>query len=205
MSLAHTPQVSVLADLIAPSGTAVRSTARHVAVVVGGAALIGLLAQVVVPLPFTPVPLTGQTLGVLLVAAALGTSRGIASTSLYGAAGVAGVPWFAGGASGWAAVSFGYVLGFVAAAALVGWLAERSWDRSLTRSFLAMLGGSVVILGVGTTWLAVALRVDAQRAFELGFIPFLPGDLVKVLLAVAILPAAWRIARQSVRRDLDAE
>jgi biotin transport system substrate-specific component len=191
----------VLADLIAVPKTAVRSAAHTAVLVVGGAALVGLLAQVVVPLPFTPVPLTGQTFGVLLVAAALGTSRGVASTALYGVAGVAGVPWFAGGASGWAAVSFGYVLGFVAAAALVGWLAERSWDRGFATSFLAMFGGSVVILAVGTAWLAAALQVDAERAIELGFLPFVPGEFLKILLAVALLPSTWRLAGRS-RRDV---
>jgi biotin transport system substrate-specific component len=205
MSLAQTPQVSVLADLIAVPRTAARAAAHNFALVLGGAAFIGLLAQIAVPLPFTPVPLTGQTFGVVLAAAALGKGRGVGATTVYGVAGVAGVPWFAGGTSGWAAVSFGYVLGFVAAAALVGWLAQRSWDRGLVKACLAMLAGSLSILLFGTAWLGMALHVSPHKAFELGFLPFVPGDLIKVLLAVAVLPSTWWLAGHSGRHGVDAE
>lgn len=187
-------RAAVLGDL------ASTSLAGSAALVTGGAALIGLLAQVVVKLPFTPVPVTGQTLGVLLVAAALGRRRGMASTGLYGLAGVAGVPWFAGGVGGWSAVSFGYVIGFVAAAAVVGGLAERGWDRRPLRTLAAMAVADAAILTCGTVWLAGVLDLGGRRAVELGVLPFLAGDAVKIGIAAALLPGAWWLAGRVTRR-----
>ncbi len=181
---------AVLADAIP------RSAARNVLLVIGGAAFVGLSAQVAIPLPFTPVPLTGQTFAVLLTAAALGMWRGAASMSLYAVAGLAGVPWFAGGSSafkgGALVASFGYVLGFIAAAALVGWLAERGATRTALRTAGLMVLGNVVIYAIGATWLANAIGVSLQRAVELGVTPFLVGDALKVALAAGLFPLAWR-------------
>jgi biotin transport system substrate-specific component len=188
--VSYAPRRVVLGDLVSASA------AGSVALVVGGAALIGALAQVAIPLPFTPVPLTGQTLAVLLVAGALGRWRGIAATSLYGVAGIAGVPWFAGGASGWAAASFGYIIGFVAAAALIGGLAERGWDRRPVRTLAALVLADAVILACGTVWLAGALGVGAVRAIELGVAPFVLGDLVKIAFAAGLLPSAWWLVKR---------
>ena len=139
MSLA-TPAPGVIADVFG------RSAVRNAVLVVAGAAFVGLAAQVAIPLPFTPVPLTGQTFAVLLTAAALGMWRGVASMSLYAIAGLAGVPWFAEGSSafksGALTVSFGYILGFIAAAALVGWLGpERGATRTAPRTAGLMVLG----------------------------------------------------------------
>lgn len=181
---------SVLADALP------RSAARNALLVIGGAAFVGLSAQVSVPLPFTPVPLTGQTFAVLLTAAALGMWRGVASMSLYAALGLAGVPWFAGGSSafkgGALVASFGYVVGFIAAAAMVGWLAERGATRTVLRTAGLMVLGNVVIYAFGATWLSRAIGVSLQRAIELGVTPFLVGDALKVALAAGLFPLAWR-------------
>lgn len=178
----------VLADLL--PGALV----RDVLLVVGAAGLVGVLAQVSVHLSFTPVPVTGQTLGVLLAGTALGWRRGAGAMALYAVAGMAGVPWFAGGTSGAVGASFGYVLGFVACAALCGWLAERRADRSIVWSLPAMVAGEVVMYGAGVLWLALDLHVGASRAIALGLIPFLVGDACKAGLAALVLPGAWRLA-----------
>ena len=133
------PRTLVLADLL--PGTLL----RDVLLVVGGAAFVGVLAQVSIPLHFTPVPITGQTLGVLLVGTALGWRRAAASMALYAIAGVAGVPWFAGHASGYVGASFGYIVGFFFAATVCGYLAGRGADRSVVRAVPAMLVGEVII------------------------------------------------------------
>ena len=184
------PAPGVLADVYA------RSALRNAILVIGGAAFVGLAAQVSIPLPFTPVPLTGQTFAVLLTAAALGTWRGVASMLLYAAMGLAGVPWFAGGSSafkeGALVVSFGYIVGFIAAAALVGWLAERGNTRTVLRTAGLMVLGNAVIYTIGATWLASALSVPFTKALELGVQPFLLGDALKVTLAAGLFPLAWR-------------
>ena len=173
-----------------------RSAIRNVLLVLGGATFVGLAAQIAIPLPFTPVPVTGQTFAVLLTAAALGTWRGVASMLLYAALGLAGVPWFAEGSSaftnGALTVSFGYVLGFVAAAALVGWLAERGNTRTPLRTAGLMVLGNLVIYAVGSIWLARAIDVTFGKALELGVQPFLLGDAVKVVLAAGLFPLTWR-------------
>jgi biotin transport system substrate-specific component len=189
MALA-TPAPGVLADTFG------RTALRNAVLVIGGAAFVGLAAQVSIPLPWTPVPLTGQTFAVLLTAAALGTWRGVASMLLYAAMGLVGVPWFAGGSSafkdGALVVSFGYVVGFIAAAALVGWLAERGNTRTVWRTAGLMVLGNAVIYAIGATWLAAALGVPFSTALELGVQPFLLGDALKVALAAGLFPLAWR-------------
>ena len=189
MSLA-TPAPGVIADVFG------RSAVRNAVLVIAGAAFVGVAAQVAVPLPFTPVPLTGQTFAVLLTAAALGMWRGVAAMSLYAVAGVAGVPWFAGASTafkgGALVVSFGYVLGFVAAAALVGWLAQRGATRTAPRTAGLMVLGNAVIYTFGALWLAAALSIPLTNAISLGVTPFLIGDALKVALAAGLFPLAWR-------------
>src|SRR4051812_39060532 len=137
---------AVLADLL--PGELV----RDLLLVLGGAGFVGIMAQISLPLPWTPVPLTGQTLAVLCVGGALGPVRGTASLLLYAMAGVAGMPWFADGASGWGGPSFGYVLGFIVSAVVVGALAERGADPPPVKAVPAMLLGTVIIYAIGVPW-----------------------------------------------------
>ncbi|MHB8827653.1 MAG: biotin transporter BioY [Acidimicrobiales bacterium] len=181
----------VLVDTISASTTA------NVALVVGAAAFVGALAQISIHLSFTPVPVTGQTLGVLLAGAALGWRRASLSMALYVVAGVAGVPWFAGHASGAAGATFGYLLGFVAAGAVTGALAARRHDRTVARAAASMIAGEAALYAIALPWLALSLHVGLARAISLGFVPFVIGDLIKALLAGLTLPAAWRVVQRS--------
>jgi biotin transport system substrate-specific component len=189
----------VLADLL--PGALVRDTL----LVAGAAAFIGILAQISIHLSFTPVPITGQTLGVLLAGTALGWRRAGAAMALYAVAGVAGVPWFADHQSGYAGASFGYVIGFMVAAVLCGYLAERGADRSVLRSVPAMIAAEVVIYAIGLTWLAIDLHLGASATIAQGLTPFLAGDAIKAAIAAGLLPAAWWLAgnRRSKRDDTD--
>ncbi|MFE6131149.1 biotin transporter BioY, partial [Streptomyces sp. NPDC056437] len=139
---------AVLADLLPAS------RARDIALVVGGAALTGIAAQISVPVPGSPVPVSGQTFAALLVGTALGARRGFLSLALYAVVGMAGMPWFAEGASGYAMPSFGYILGMLLAATVVGGLARRGADRSVLRTAGTMAVGSVIIYAVGVPYLA---------------------------------------------------
>jgi biotin transport system substrate-specific component len=159
---------------------------------VGGAAFVGIAAQIAIPLPFTPVPLTLQTFAVLLVGASLGSLRGALSMVVYLLAGMVGVPWFAEGSSGFASASFGYILGFIVAAFIVGRLAERGASTTALRSAGLMVVGNIAIYAVGVTWLKFAIDVDWATAMSLGVVPFLIGDAVKIALAAGLLPLAWK-------------
>ena len=168
------------------------------ALVVGFALFTAVAAQVRFSLPWTPVPITGQTLAVMLAGASLGWRDGACSQLLYILLGLIGLPFFQNGTSGWSVVSGatgGYLVGFVVAAAIVGALAERGQDRRILTSIPAMLAGSAVIYLFGVPWLAHVVGVNATRAIELGMAPFVVGDLFKLLLAGALLPAAWKLAR----------
>lgn len=189
--------VRVLADLLGGSLT------RDAALVIGGAGLVGAAAQVSLPVPGSPVPITGQTFAVLLAGAALGSRRGLASMLLYLAAGTLGVPWFAGGASGFHTPTFGYLIGFVLAGALVGWLAAHGGDRRVWRTAGTMAAGSAVVYLVGVPWLAAALGVDLARAVALGLTPYLLGDALKALLAMGLLPTAWQLVGHASRRRVE--
>jgi biotin transport system substrate-specific component len=181
----------VLADLI--PGTLV----RDVLLVLGFAALTGLSAQISIRLPFTPVPVTGQTLAVLLGGMALGAPRAVLGMLAYLGIGLIGLPWFAGGAGGWAVVgsaSFGYLLGFIVAATVVGALAARGFDRGPLRVLLAMAVGNALIYLLGATWLALDLHLGVSGALFLGVTPFLLGDALKAAVAMGLLPSAWRLA-----------
>ncbi|MFC9912315.1 biotin transporter BioY [Streptomyces sp. NPDC127197] len=180
----------VLADLL-PS-----SRVRDVALVAGGAVLTGLAAQLAVPVPGSPVPVTGQTFAALLVGTALGAGRGFLSLALYALAGIAGVPWFAEGGSGAAAPSFGYVIGLLLAATAVGALARRGADRSPWRMAGAMLLGEAIIYAVGVPYLALATGMSASAAIAAGLTPFLIGDALKAALAMGVLPTAWKLVNK---------
>jgi biotin transport system substrate-specific component len=184
---------TVLADLL-PASSAARARLRDAALIAGGAGLTGLAAQLSVPVPGSPVPVTGQTFAALLVGTALGARRGFASLLLYAVAGVAGLPWFAGGSSGWSMPSFGYILGMLAASAVVGALARRGGDRTVLRMAGVMVLGSAVIYAIGVPYLAHSAHLSASRAVSLGLRPYLLGDAIKAALAMTALPAAWKLA-----------
>ena len=170
--------------------------------VVAGAALVALAAQVSLPLPFTPVPITGQTFAVVLVGASLGAARGLASPVLYVGAGILGAPVYADQTHGWETFTGptgGYLAGFILAAALTGWLAERRWDRRFSSSVAAILTGNVAVYLLGLPWLAHVLGAGLERTLEAGLYPFVVGDVLKLYLAAALLPAAWRLVRRFER------
>jgi biotin transport system substrate-specific component len=169
---------------------------RDLALVLTGTLLMAALSQVRIPLPFTPVPITGQTFGALLVGAALGARRGLASMSLYLLLGALGLPFFAGGQSGLAYLAgptLGYLLGFVVAAWSVGRLAEGGLERNLRTSLLPFLVGTLFIYICGAGWLALSMGI--QQAILLGVVPFLIGDALKIVLAALVLPATWKLAQ----------
>ncbi|ARH91234.1 MULTISPECIES: biotin transporter BioY [Streptomyces] len=182
----------VLADLL-PAATASRARVRDAALVVGGAALTGLAAQIAVPVPGSPVPVTGQTFAALLVGASLGAGRGLLSLALYALAGLAGLPWFAGATSG-AGATFGYIVGMLLAAGLVGALARRGGDRGVLRTAATMAAGTAVIYGVGVPYLALSMHMSLGQAAAVGLVPFLIGDALKAALAMGALPTAWKLA-----------
>ena len=179
----------VLADLLPASRV------RDVALVAGGAALTGLAAQISVPVPGSPVPVTGQTFAALLVGTALGARRGLSALAVYALAGLAGLPWFAGGTSGFS-VSFGYILGMLLASAAVGALAQRGADRSLWRTAGTMLLGEAIIYAVGVPYLAYAAGIPVSTAIAVGLTPFLIGDALKAALAMGLLPTAWKLVKR---------
>lgn len=184
------PRLPVLGDLL--PGTIV----RDLALVTGFAAFVGVASQFVIPLPFTPVPITGQTFAVLLGGAVVGWRRSLIAMVLYVAAGIAGMPWFPPGQAGLhilAAPVFGYLLSYPLAAAVVGRLARCGMDRTVGRTLLTMALGNLTIYAIGVPWLAVSLHVGAVRALELGMLPFIIGDTIKLLAAAAILPGTWRL------------
>ncbi len=188
---------TTLAIAVSPSGVR-QAVWYRLLLAFGGSWLVAGLAQVSIPLPFTPVPITGQTLGVLLVGASLGPGLGALSMGMYLAQGAFGLPMFAGGAAGvsvlgLASATGGYLWGFVASAAVVGFLSRRGWDRSIRSSIGAMFLGEVVLYAIGVPWLAAAIDVPLAKALELGLAPFVIGDAIKLFVAAGLLPTAWRL------------
>lgn len=187
-----------LVDAVRPDAL---SRQRDILLVVAFGTLMGALAQIAVPLPFTPVPVTGQTLGVLLIGALLGSRRGGAALLVHLAEGLAGLPVFAEGNTAWTLTRMGvptiigptagYLFAFPVAAFVVGWLAERGWDRRPLTAAGAMLVGQAVIYAGGLSWLS--FYVGVASAIPLGMAPFLPGDAVKLALAAAALPGGWQL------------
>jgi biotin transport system substrate-specific component len=185
-----------LADFLVPIqiGERIGVRVRNIALIVVGALLIYLTARIAFPVPGSPVPITGQTFGVLLVGGALGFKRGLSSVALYVLIGLVGLPWFAEGKGGLAVIlgaSGGYLIGFVIAGAVVGRLAELGWDRRILGAVIAMLIGNVLIYLVGVPWLIAVQRLDLQAGISQGVMPFLIGDAIKLALAAAAFPVAW--------------
>jgi len=200
---------ATLADATIPAfGRASSATwLRAALLVLGGAALTAASAQLVWFAPWNPaVPYTFQTAAVLLVGTALGPRLGVASMVLYLAAGAAGLGVFADGSSGLAPdgalrASIGYLGGFVLAAALVGWLAQRGWDRSPLRTVGLMILGNLVIYAVGVPVLMLIAELDAGSALRYGALDFIPWDAIKIVAAAGLLPLAWRaVGARGARR-----
>jgi biotin transport system substrate-specific component len=170
-----------------------------VLLVLAGTGFVALAAQVSFELPFTPVPITGQTFAVVLVGASLGALLGLASLGLYLFVGALGAPVYAEGEGGWAVLTGptgGYIVGFCCAAALVGWMAQRRWDRRFNSSVAAMLTGNVVIYLFGLPWLAREIGTSFEGTLEAGLYPFVVGDLLKLYLAGALLPSTWKLVER---------
>ena len=173
-----------------------KGIAIDIALVSAFALLNAGAAQISIPLPFTPVPLTLQTFAVLLTGSVLGTGRGLASLTLYVAIGSLGAPWFAGGSSGFGGVTFGYVLGFLLAGAIVGRLAERGATHSISRTILSFTAGTLAIYAVGVPWLMANTGMNISQALNAGLAPFLLGDLVKAAAAGVLLPGLWKLIQR---------
>lgn len=199
-ALAPAPRL-VLADRVFA-----RSLPLDLVLVAAGAALTAVFAQIAVPL--WPVPMTLQTLAVLLVGASLGTVRATLSMGLYALVGLAGLPVFSDYSSGVGVIlgpTGGYILGFIPAAAIVGWLSAREWDRKLAKAAATFLGGTVVVFAVGLPWLAASLGLGLEATLEGGLFPFIIGGIVKALVAAGALPLAWWGAERLERRRADAD
>lgn len=190
---AYSPRpAAVLADAI--PGT----WARDIALVIAGAMLTVLGAQISIPIPPSPVPVTGQTLAVVIAGAALGSRRGAASQLLYVLLGLF-LPVYSDGASGidviWGATG-GYLVGFVIAAGVIGRFAEMGADRKPHLAFLAFCSGQLIIFGIGVPWLKVATDQTWAWAIHNGFAIFIVGGIIKALVGAGVIPAAWRAVRR---------
>jgi biotin transport system substrate-specific component len=195
---------STLADYLVPARVSRSNTLlRDGILVVGFSIFLALCAQVSFHIPFTPVPITLQTLAVVLTGAALGSKRGGLAMLLYLAEGAAGLPVFAGGTGGFIHLigyTGGYLWSYPIAAFVTGWLCEKRLDRSFQTSVIAMLPATVIIYALGVPWLAVVLHLTLTQALLAGMVPFIPGDLLKLVIATALLPTAWAIVGK-VRAD----
>lgn len=181
------------ADIVRPQSKT-NSIIYNISLVVGGSMLMALMAQLTIRLPFSPVPVTGQTFGVLLLGALLGSGRGSAAMIAYILEGVAGLPVFAGGLAGPAVLTGptgGYIIGFVFAAYAVGLLAEKGWDRRMLSTITMMLLGTGMIYLAGLFWLVQF--VPGGQLLNVGLFPFLPGAVIKISLATILLPAGWKL------------
>ncbi|WP_233610004.1 biotin transporter BioY [Corallococcus sp. AB049A] len=189
--MSHSPH-PVLADRF------VRTRAQEALLVLGAALFTALLAQVAVSVPGSPVPITGQTLAVILTAAALGPVRGTAAQAAYLLLGAVGLPFFAKGASGWGALTGptgGFLVGFLPAAFLVGLAARHGYDRRWWTAGPLFLAGQLLVLAIGVSWLRVKAGLDFTTAFQKGFLPFIPGGVLKAAIAGLLMPLAWKVMR----------
>jgi biotin transport system substrate-specific component len=185
-----------IGDFLVPIRVSERmhTRARHIVLVAIGVLLIAIGAKIAIPIPGNPVPITGQTFGVLVAGGALGFRRGIAASGIYVLLGVVGLPFFALAKTGievlWG-TNGGYLVGFIVAAAIVGRLAELGWDRNLIGAVGAMLLANAAIYVIAVPWLSVVVGKDLAWGVENGLLPFVVGDAIKLGLAAAAFPAAW--------------
>jgi biotin transport system substrate-specific component len=198
VSTASLPALPVRPLVLADLGAG--SRARDVVLVLGGVLLTAALAQVAVPVPGSPVPITGQTLALVLTAASLGPVRGVAVQGLYILAALVGMPFYSEASGGYEVVvgaTGGYVIGFVPAALLIGLAARRGADRRFAAALPLFLAGQAVVFAVGVPWLAASTGMSASQAIAAGFTPFVLGGVVKAALAAVLLPGAWRLVRRA--------
>lgn len=190
--MADTSRIApTLAQTIWPASGGVVSLPRALVLMLAGTLVLAISAKVQVP--FWPVPVTMQSLAVLVIGMSFGLRLGAATLALYLAEGAVGLPVFASGAglAYLAGPTAGYLIGFVAAAAVVGWLAERGWDRNIWLSMMAMTLGTVVLMGSGVAWLATL--IGFQQAVASGFTPFIAGGILKIVLGALMLPSVWKL------------
>lgn len=179
-----------------------RNLAMDVVLVAAGAALVAVAAQISVPL--WPVPITGQTLAVLIVGASLGALRGTLSMVLYAVLGIVGLPVFSDASHGFGVIAGptgGYIVGFVFAAALTGWVAQHAWDHRILGAIASFAAGSLMTFVIGLPWLAVVLHLNLQQTLEGGLYPFMIGGVVKALLAAGFIRLAWFGVNRADRRS----
>jgi biotin transport system substrate-specific component len=183
---------NTIADVFRP-GDRTRGIIYDAIIVICGSLLVGLSAQAKVYLPISPVPITGQTLAVLMLAALLGSRRGVLAMFAYFIEGALGLPVFSNGVCIATLIgpTGGYLIGFIAAAYVVGKLAEMGWDKRVVTTIAAMLAGEMVLYAFGVYWLAIMTNI--RTALAIGFYPFIVGDILKVILAAAVLPAGWKL------------
>jgi biotin transport system substrate-specific component len=194
-AFASAPRRAVLADVI--PGARVRDAI----LIVGGALLTALFAQIEIKVAGSPVPITGQTLAVGLVGASLGMRRGMASLTLYALLGLF-LPFYSGGDSGWDVIwgaSGGYIVGFIFAAGFIGWMAERGADRSVVLAFLAFVGGQLIIFAFGLVGLKIAVDESWGWTIHNGFTIFIFGGVVKAVVGALVLPSTWKLVRSFER------
>lgn len=185
------PFASTYIDILRPES--ISRTAYNIILVAAGSLVIAACAQLAIVLPFTPVPITGQSFAVLLIAIFFGSRLGVATVLVYLAEGASGLPFFAEGTGGigvFAGPTGGYLIGFVFASYCAGYLAEKKWDRKVWTAGLAMFLSSFVIFAFGLTWLSSFIGFG--KAIEFGFLPFLPGDVFKTTIAALLLPQGWK-------------
>lgn len=201
----HAVRYGAIVDRVVPRGQTRASTlVRDILLILAGTAVVSLLAQV--SIPWYPVPFTGQTLAVLLVGGMLGALRGALSLAVYFAIGALGAPIFSEQAGGWDIITGatgGYIIGFILAAGVVGWLCERGADRRVVSMIGVLLLGNVLIYAIGVPWLANwspagdGVTLGWSQAYELGVQPFILGDLLKLAIVAAILPAGWALLQRT--------
>jgi biotin transport system substrate-specific component len=201
----HAVRYGAIVDRVVPRGQTRASTlVRDILLILAGTAVVSLLAQV--SIPWYPVPFTGQTLAVLLVGGMLGALRGALSLAVYFAIGALGAPIFSEQAGGWDIITGatgGYIIGFILAAGAVGWLCERGADRRVVSMIGVLLLGNVLIYAIGVPWLANwspagdGVTLGWSQAYELGVQPFILGDLLKLAIVAAILPAGWALLQRT--------
>jgi len=205
MSMVSAPTMGTLAQRAVPRvGILSNKAVFETVLVVGSVLLMALLAQIRIPLGFTPVPITGQTLGVLLVGSLVGTRLGAISMIVYLAVATMGLPFFAGGSSGievWQGATIGYLVSYPFVSALMGWFAERGWDRNFFKLLAPMALGSAIIYLFGAGWMVLGLGIGLGEALMLGVVPFLIGDAIKAIIAAGVLPGGWKLLGSDKQRD----